>query len=27
MAFDSTLIILDGINIVKEFPLEKVKRD
>ncbi|WP_066083449.1 hypothetical protein [Neobacillus novalis] len=24
LAFDSTLIILDGVNIVKEFPLEKV---
>ncbi|MCY9139419.1 hypothetical protein [Peribacillus frigoritolerans] len=23
LAFDSTLIILDGVNIVKEFPLEK----
>ncbi|ETI70892.1 hypothetical protein BAVI_00795 [Neobacillus vireti LMG 21834] len=25
LAIDSTLIILDGVNIVKEFPLEKVK--
>lgn len=27
LAFDSTLIILDGVNIVKEFSLEKVKND
>ncbi|WP_066074736.1 hypothetical protein [Neobacillus soli] len=27
LACDSTLIILDGVNIVKEFSLEKVKND
>lgn len=27
LAFDSTLIILDGVNIVKEFPLDKVDMD
>ncbi|WML38352.1 hypothetical protein RCG19_14110 [Neobacillus sp. OS1-2] len=27
LAFDSTLIILDGVNVVKEFPLDKVDMD
>ena len=27
LAFDSTLIVLDGIDIIKEFPLEKIKEN
>ncbi|USK32578.1 hypothetical protein LIT25_18530 [Bacillus sp. F19] len=27
LAFDSTLLIIDGVDILKEFPLEKVKED